>query len=445
MNERSSYRDRYESLLITPARAAIQIQSGDVVVVSGAASQPFAFLEALGKRRDLHRVTVYTTMTLIPPHFLVRQYVAANRGELPDRGIRFCSMCVGPGAREGAEAGVVDVIPASSGEVGRLLQQRRIDVVVVGSSGMDEDGNFNLACNVDWMPDILAAADQSDTLVIAEVNPLLPWAEGEATFRIESVDHVIESERPPVDLPSGQTLPEAQSVGGFLASMVPDEATLHLGIGDLVSQAAAFLDGKTDLGVHSDLICDVFHYLYERGALTCRKKGFMDGRWVGSFVLGSRLLYEFVHKNEMISLHPTDFVVQPPTIMRNRRMVSITEATQVDLYGQVAGQTLKFEFLTNGGVQHTFHKVAGASEGGMGIVVLPSTTRSGRASNIVPSVSGGSSVAIPAADVDCIVTEQGVARLRGRSVSERVLNLIAVAHPAQRDKLAFEAQKLGLL
>ena len=432
-------------MLTSPKEAVQRIQSGDVLVLSAAASQPFAFMDELGRRRDLQRVTVYTAMTLLPPDFLVRQYLAASQGEVPQRNLRYCSVCVGPGARDAAQAGVVDVIPANTCDVGRLLQQRRIDVVVVGSSGMDEEGNFNLACNVDWMPDILAAADQSDTLVVVEVNHSLPWAEGEATFRIESVDLVVESRRPPVDLPAGATMAESQPVGGFLASIVPNEATLHLGIGELVAQAAAYLDSKTDLGVHSDLICDVFQHLHERGALTCRKKGFMDGKLVGSYVLGSRKLYDFTNRNPLVSLHPTDFVVQPSAIMRNRRPVSITEATQVDLYGQVAGQSSDFEFITNGGVQHTFHKAAATSEEGIGIVVMPASRSGGKASNVVANLPGGTPVTIPASDVDCVITEYGVASLRGKSVSERVLNLLAIAHPARRDKLAFTARKLGML
>jgi acyl-CoA hydrolase len=427
------------------AELADHVQSGDVLMLSGGAAQPFGFLAALSRRRDLRRVTVFSSLTLVPPDFLVRQFVASNRGEMPDRNIQFASFCVGPGARQGAASGVVDVVPISAQVIGSFLQERRLDVVVVGASGMDDDGNFNLSCNVDWMPDVLAGADQSDTLVVVEVNPSLPWTEGETTFRIESVDHVIESRRPLVDLPMGAPSREAQAVGGILASLIEDESTLHVGMGDLVSQSLAFLDGKRDLGVHSDWICDVLFHLSERGAVTCRKKGFMPGKWVGSYVLGSQKLYEFVHRNPAVSLHPTDFVAQRATIVRNRRMVSVSQATQVDLTGQVAGQSLNYEVLSNAGIQHVFHASAAAAEEGKGIVVLPSAGAGGKLSNIVTSISRGAGVAIPAVDVDYVVTEQGVARLRGKSVSERVLNLVAIAHPAQRDRLAYEARKLGML
>lgn len=445
MSADATYREEYRRKLSDAGELVEQVQAGDVLMLSGGAAQPFGFLAALSRRRDLRRVTVFSSLTLIPPDFLVRQFVAANRGEMPDRNIQFASFCVGPGARQGASSGVVDVVPISAQVIGSFLQDRRLDVVVVGASGMDDEGNFNLSCNVDWMPDILAAADQSDTLVVVEVNPSLPWTEGETTFRIETVDHIIESRRPLVDLPMGAPSPEAQAVGGILASLIEDESTLHVGLGDLVSQSLAYLDGKRDLGVHSDWICDVLFHLSERGALTCRKKGFMPGKWVGSFVLGSQKLYEFVHRNPAVSLHPSDFVAQPATIVRNRRMVSVSQATQVDLTGQVAGQSLNYEILSNAGIQHVFHASAAAAAQGKGIVVLPSAGAGGKLSNIVTSISRGAGVAIPAVDVDYVVTEQGVARLRGKSVSERVLNLVAIAHPAQRDRLAYEARKLGML
>jgi len=445
MSVLDTFRTRYERLKTGAGGLAARIQTGDAIIVSNGSMQPYSFLAALSNRHDLKRVVVYSANTIVPPDFLVRQFVTAGTGDVPNRNVLFRSFAVGPGTRQGAVAGVVDVIPVASQHIGSLVSQQRIDVLVVGSSGMDDDGNFNLSCNVDWMPDLLAAAEQADTLVVVEVNEELPRTEGETTFRLETVDHIIESRRAPVDLPPGAPLPQSSAVGGFLATLVPNEATLHLGVGDLVSQAVAFLESKRDLGVHSDLICDVMLRLHERGALTGRKKGFMKGKLVGSYALGTRQLYGWLHQNDSVNLYPTEFVVQPATILRNNRVVSITQAARVDLVGQVAGQTMAREFTTNPGIQHRFHWAAGASPGGRGIVVLPSSSRAGKMSNIVTALEFGANVSIPATDVDCVVTEHGVARLRGRSVSERVSNMIAIAHPGQRDPLAFEARRLGIL
>lgn len=402
------------------------------------------FLDALGRRRDLRRVTLRTGLTLIPPDFVVQQCEAVNRGEMPNRNLVLSSVWVGPGEREGASARVVEVIPSNAREIAQLLEQRRFDAVVVGSSGIDEEGNFNLSCNVDWMPDILAVADQLDALVIVEVNKSLPWTEGETTFPIEVVDCVLESTRPIPDLPAGAAIPEAQAIGGFLTELIPDGATLHVGLGDLVSQSVAALECKRDLGVHSDVLSDVLLHLERKEALSCRKKGFMDGKWVGSFVLGSRQLMDFVDRNPAVSLHSIQFVAEPANIMRNNLMCSVTQASCVDLFGQVAAQGLKFEFTGNGGLQHTFH-VASAKSSGMGIVLLCSAFRGGQESNIVASLPPGTMVSIPAPDTDCVVTEQGVARLKGRSLRERAASLIAIAHPAHRESLAAQARKFGLI
>jgi acyl-CoA hydrolase len=421
------------------------IQSGDLVTISGGAMQPVAFLAAISARRELRRVTLTTSMSLVPPDFLVRQFVASSRGETPERNVKMCTFSVGPGDRQGAAAGVVDVVPIGIQTISSLLHEKRMDVIVVGCSGMDDDGNFNLGCNVDWMPDLLAAAEESEILVIAEVNRSLPWTEGETTFRIESVDHIVEAQRPPIGVPLGANMPEAQAIGGYLSSLIQNESTLQVGLGDLVAQSISHLAGKRDMGVYSDLIGDALYRLLDRGVLTGRCKGFMNGKWVGTFILGGQKLYEFVNHNPVISLHPSEFVIRQANIVRNHRMVSVTQGSLVDLTGQVAGQTLEYEFLSNPGAQRLFHISAAISADGMGIVVLPSASSGGRETRVVSTLPPGTPVAIPNADVDRIVTEYGVARLRGKSLGERALNMISIAHPAHRDRLAHEARTMGLL
>ncbi len=437
--------ERYSQLVLTPDEAVARIHSGDTVFCSGGVGQPLAVLAALSMRRDLRRLTLVTSDTIVPPDYLVRQFQAAFRGETPDRSIRHTTLQVGPGDRDGVLAGVADFIPADGTSTGTVFQGRHLDVLMVGSSGMDEDGNLNLSCSVDWLPELISEADQNDTLVIVEVNRRLPWTEGQATFRIESVDCIVEVDRDPIGLPAGSAPAEASAVGAFLASLVPDEATLHLGLGDLVNQACAALDRKRDLGVHSDLLCDVLLQLSQCGALTCRRKGFLDGRWVGSRVLGSRALLAHVNRNPAVELHPIEFVAETATILRNRRMVSVSQAALVDLTGQVAAQSGEWECHSNGGIQHTFHRAASHCPEGLGIVLLKSSYHDGSQSSVVPHMPLGALVTVPAQDVDCVITEHGIARLRACTLRQRVLSLVAVAHPAHRDRLAFEARKLRLL
>lgn len=445
MNMSIPPREQYHQKLATPVVAAELVQSGDMVTVSGGSMQPFAFLAALSRRRDLRRVTVTSAMSLLPADLLVRQFAAAASGEAIEREVRWASFCVGPGTREGVVSGVVDFVPMSLQNLGRALHDRRLDVVVIGSSGMDEEGNFNLGCNVDWMPELITSANLAETLVVVEVNSELPRTMGTTTFPLRIVDRIVEAPRTPVDLPVGPPLPEAQAVGGFLNALVPDGATLQFGIGDLVSQSASLLDGKRDLGLHSNLISDVALFLSERGALTGKKKKHLPGRWVGSFLLGSRKLYEFADDSPVLALHSCEFVAHPVNILRNDKVVSITQGVRVDLAGQVATQTALMEFSSHPGVQRVFHSAAAASPGGAGIVVMPSASASGKVSNVVDTLPPRATVGIPRDDVDVIVTEHGIARLRGKTLPERALAMISVAHPDSRDALAARARKAGLL
>ncbi len=445
METETSPREQYHQKLVTPTAAAELVQTGDMVTVTGGSMQPFGFLAALSRRRDLRRVTVSSSMSLLPADFLVRQFAAAARGEAVEREIRWSSVLVGPGTGEGVATGVVDFVPVSLPNLGRALQGTRLDVLVVGSSGMDEKGNFNLGCNVDWMPELITSTNLDETLVVVEVNPSLPRTMGTTTFPLRIVDRILEVPRTPVDLPVGAERKEARAIGAFLNGLVPDGATLHLGIGDLVSQAASLLDGKRDLGLHSDLISDVALHLRDRGALTGKLKVHFPGRWVGSFLLGSRRLYDFANDNPVVALHSYDFVTRPENILRNPKVVSISQGVCVDLSGQVATQSSQMEFASHPGVLRTFHSAAASSPGGAGIVVLPSVSALGRGTNVVDVLPAGSAVGIPRDEVDVVVTEHGIARLRGATLPERALAMISVAHPKWRDALAARARKAGLL
>ena len=258
------------------------------------------------------------------------------------------------------------------------------------------------------------------------------------------LDYIIEVDRELPELHPDVAPTEGPAVGAYLAGLVPDRATIQVGLGEMAQWAALYLEGKKDLGIHTDVITDSLLYLYEKGAITGRYKGFMDGKWVASHVLGTRRLYKYVDRNAMISLLPTETVTSANTVARHNKMVSIEEGSQVDLTGQVAGGA-DHSLNTNPGVQRAFHKAAAHSQDGMGIVVLASTAGDGLQSRVVPQLEAGATVSIPKGDVDRVVTEYGVAELKGRSAMERALNLIAIAHPNHRDRLAFEARKIGLL
>ena len=435
-----------DSLIVTPREVAWRVQPGDVVVTSAGAALPYTFIDAVGERNDLHGVTIYGAMTLEPTRWMIRQYRAIRDEQRKAPGIRFLSFSLGPADREAWAHGLLDLVPVGSRHVKDLFTEGRpFDIITVGSSGMDGDGNFNLGTNVDWTLDLLSAAEENDALVVVEVNERMPVTHGETTFRRELVDHVIRADRPLPEWVNSREHPEDRLIASHVAELVPDEATLAAGHGSLVDRALRGLSRKRNLGVFSDLISDALLFLHKEGALTNRKKGFMDGKFIGTHVVGTRELYDFVDRNEAIHLAPVDFVSEPSTIRRNRRMVAISGAAEVDLYGQVAGDGAGYRQLSGPGAQQILHHSAARTEGGAGIVVIRSTRAAGRTSAITPSLRSGSTVTIPRADVDCIVTEFGVARLRGRSMRERAMALIAIAHPDHQDRLARDASEQGII
>ena len=433
-------------VIAAPREVAWRVQPGDVVVTSAGAALPYAFMDALGKRNDLHGVTVYGALTLEPTSWMIRQYRAIRKEQRKAPGLRLLSFSLGPADREAWALGLLDLVPVSSSRVRDLfLDGRSFDAIAVGSSGMDEDGNFNLGTNVDWTLDLLAEAEENDALVVVEVNKQMPFSHGETSFRREIVDHVIEVDRPLPEYVPSREQPEDRLIASHVAELVPDEATLAVGHGGLVDRVVRGLARKRHLGVFSDLISDALLFLEREGALTNQRKGFMDGRWVGSHVVGTRALYDHVNHNTSVHLAPVDFVTEPGTIRRNRRMVAISGAAEVDLYGQIAGDAAGRRQLSGPGAQGILHHSAGRTEGGAGIVVLRSTRAAGRTSTITLALRPGSTVSIPRYDVDCVVTEFGVARLRGRSMRERAMALISIAHPDHQDQLAREASDQGII
>ncbi len=435
---------KYERIQISAMAAAAKVNSGDVVYVTGGPTQPAAFLEALGARTGMHDVTVYSTYTLLATDAMVRQALGGTMGG--PRHPTFRTFLVGPGEREAAKEGAVEFVPCSAADIPDLFRRERIDVVVIGCAAPKEDGTLNFSCSCGFTRTILENAKAKEALILAEVNPQLPYCFGDTSFPVDDVDYIVLSDHAvnesPTELAPGQ---EAHAIGGFIAGLVPDGATLHIGLGSLVARSVTALECKRNLGVHSEYIGEAILTLWEKGAVTSAEKTFMPGMWVGSYAAGSRRLYNYIDKNDSVQIHSLDFVARIKNISRNKKMVSITQASQVDLTGQVAILPSDYDSHSYLGVQHAFHRGAALSEGGMGILVLPAQPPDSACSNIVSRLDIGATVVIPSYDVDIVVTEHGVARLKGKSRAQRALDLIAVSPPATRPNLMAQARKQGLL
>ncbi len=281
--------------------------------------------------------------------------------------------------------------------------------------------------------------------MVAQVNARMPWTEGDTRILIEDVDAFVVSDLPLPELREPDMTAAALWIGRYVAQLVEDGATLQIGMGAIPSAVLAALADKKDLGIHSELITDAMLPLIARGAVTGKKKTLHREKIVTSSCLGTKKLYDAVHRNQLFEFHPIDYVNDPGIIARNERMVAINSALQVDLTGQVAAESLGSHFYSGSGGQADFTRGAARSRGGKSIVALPATAKGGVLSRIVANLSPGTGVVSTRADVDFIVTEYGIASLKGKTIRERAVALIQVAHPAFRKGLIEEAELLGYL
>ncbi|MCB0163457.1 MAG: 4-hydroxybutyrate CoA-transferase, partial [Anaerolineae bacterium] len=262
-------------------------------------------------------------------------------------------------------------------------------------------------------------------------------------IHVSRLTHIIETDYPLPEAPQGGASEEHMMIGQYIAEMIPDGATLQMGIGSIPDAVLQNLGNHKDLGIHTELFSDGVIDMVEAGVITCAQKTFHPGKMVAGFLFGSKRLYDFVNNNPIIELHPTDYVNDPFNIAKNDKMVSINSAIQVDLTGQVCADSIGTRFYSGVGGQVDFVRGAARSKGGLPIIAFPSTTRDETVSRIVPILSEGAGVTTTRNDVHYIVTEYGVASLHGKTIHQRVQELINIAHPKFRDELTRAAHDLG--
>jgi acyl-CoA hydrolase len=289
--------------------------------------------------------------------------------------------------------------------------------------------------------DLLEAAD----LKILEINENLPWTYGDTLVHVSEVDYLVENHVPLVELPSIPPSEVEQQIGGYIADLIEDGSTIQLGIGGIPNAITAFIMERKDLGVHTEMIVDGIVDLVEAGVVTNARKTLHPGKIVGAFALGTQKLYKFLDHNQDVEMYRGRYTNDPYVIARNKKMISVNTALQVDIIGQVCSQSIGTRQFSGTGGQLDTHRGAQMSEGGRGIIALRSTAKNGSISTIVPTLAPGAGVTVPSQDVDTIITEFGVAELRGRCVKDRMEALIKVAHPNFRDWIRDEAHRLGIV
>ena len=417
--------------VVTSAEAVAGIRSGDQVFVHGGAATPSVLLEALTARAGELRDVGIIHLHIEGPAPHLDPDVAGS--------FRHRALFIGANAREAVNSGRADYVPIFLSDIPHLFASGALplDLAFINVSLPDAHGYCSLGTSVD----AALSAVQSATTVVAQLNRAMPRTLGDSFVHVDQIDVGVEVDQPPHEHALPAIGDVERRIGEYVAELVPDGATLQMGIGSIPAAVALALRDKRDLGIHTELFTDPVLDLVEAGAVTGEAKEVNRGKIVSAFVMGSQRLYDFLHDNPMIEMRPVDYTNDTAVIRRFRRMTAINSAISIDLTGQVSADSIGTRFYSGVGGQMDFMRGAALAPEGRAIIALPSTAAGGSVSRIAPILAPGAGVVTTRAHVRTVVTEYGVAELFGRSVRERAGSLIAIAHPGFRDELEREARR----
>ncbi|HEX6087439.1 MAG TPA: acetyl-CoA hydrolase/transferase C-terminal domain-containing protein [Thermoanaerobaculia bacterium] len=406
--------------------AVAHVLSGMRVFIHGAAATPTPLIDALAKR-DVEHVTTY--------HLHLHGDIALC-GEGLERRFRPTSLFTGANLRAAVNEGLADFTPVFLSDVPLLFSSGRIplDAALLQLSPPDKHGY----CTLGTSADAAVAASRSARILLAEINEQMPRTHGNTLVHIDALTAFVHTNRPLPEHPPGEPSEAESAIGSHIASLIPDGATLQMGIGAIPDAVLARLFDKRDLGVHTEMFSDRVIDLVEAGVITNRRKKVHPGRITTSFVNGSRRLYDFVDDNPFVEFYAADHTNDTAVIRRNENVVAINSALEVDLSGQVVADSIGFRMYSGIGGQMDFMRGAALSPGGVPVIALPSTAARGKLSRIVTSLKPGAGVVTTRGHVHWIVTEYGAVDLWGKSLRERAEALISIAHPDFRGELRQE-------
>jgi acyl-CoA hydrolase len=430
-----SWFEDYKKKCCSSEEAVSVVKSNDRIYFSGNAATPFQLREALAQRKDELQNVEISHVLLLGDDPLSKPGMEGH--------FRHNSLFVGPADRKAVNEGRADYIPVFLYEIPRLFYSGLlpVDVALVHLSPPDEHGflSFGTEC--------LSSKAAVDTakIVVAQVNDQMPRTLGDSFIHISRISKVVEisKELPQLDIPPLTDL--EKQIGSYIAGLVEDYSTIQLGIGGIPNAALKALFDRKDLGVHTEMVSDSIVEAIEAGVITGAKKTLHPRKVIATFYMGTKKLYDFIDNNPIFETHPTEYTNHPFVVAKNDKMVAINSAIEVDLTGQVCADSIGTRIYSGFGGQVDFIRGAAQSKDGKPIIALPSATKDGKISKIVPTLQLGAGVVTTRADVHYVVTEFGVTYLHGKNLRQRAEALINIAHPDFRQWLEQEAKKRKLL
>lgn len=433
----TDYNALYAQKLITAQALAEQVQSGWLLGMDTGPSQTPAIMSAIAdkvRNSDIKGVQVQTLLDIYPFEFYADDSLAGK--------MTGYSWFSSGGARKAVNGGYADLFPTYYRDIPRHIRaEYEYDAFCVAVSPMDSHGYFSLALNGSYAEAMIDKAKR----IFIEVNEKQPRCLCGTQLHISQVDAIVENTHELPVLPPVVLDETSITIGNLIAEQIPDGACIQLGIGAIPDATGMALKAKKDLGIHTEMFTDSMVELIECGAVNNSRKQIHRGKTVTTFAYGSKRIYDFIDDNPAVEILPVDYVNDPEVICRNDNMISINAALEVDFFGQVCAESVGTKHMSGSGGQVDYVRGACQSKGGKSFIAFTSTAKGGTISKIKPILTPGAICTTSKNDVDYIVTEYGIAHLRGRSLSDRTRQLIAIAHPDFRDELTFEAKKRGIL
>ena len=425
-------KDKYPDKLLTAKQSVQKIKNGSRVFIGTGCGEPQRLIKAMVEDLSIQDIVIYQMLSSTLSQY-VDDELFLSRFSIK---LFFISVSM----RQFAFEGKIDYIPVYLSQIPEIFETNEIglDVALIQVSPPDDHGYCSLGISVD----ITLSGMKNADIVIAQVNSQMPRTWGDGIIHIDEIDYLVECEESIVEaIPETKNKKVIERIGHYVNMLVDDGSTLQIGFGHLPDAVVPYLSGKKNLGIHTQVITDGLLPLFKNKAITNKKKSFLPDRVVASLCMGSRKLYDYIDNNPIFYFKSSDFVNDPNVIAKNDHFISLSSALEVDLTGQACSDSKGYLFYSGIGDQVDFIRGSAMSKGGFSIIIIPSTAQNGKISRIVPHLSEGAGVATTRGDIDIIVTEYGIAEMRRKSISQRVMELARIAHPKFRTSLIQEAKK----